>query len=114
MNTNFDPSNRRLPGEKSVVAQILTVIVGIVVLTVAFMFSLVFFAILAVVGLILWAYIWWKTRALRQRMREQMQQQMDGINDTPSTSSQPRNPAAGDVIEGEAVRLDDDGGRPRE
>ncbi|MEO8411446.1 MAG: hypothetical protein ABI478_12830 [Propionivibrio sp.] len=110
MNTNFDPSQRRLTGEKSVVAQILTVIVGLVVLTAAFMFSVVVFAVLAIVGLILWAYFWWKTRDLRQHLRERMQQQMDGTSGGPfdPAGSPSGRPAAGEVIDGEAVRVDEE------
>lgn len=47
-----------------------------VLLFVAFTFSLVLFAVLVAVGLTVWAYLWWKTRALRQHLREQMGEPM--------------------------------------
>jgi biopolymer transport protein ExbB/TolQ len=102
MNINFDQGNGK---PKGFFSQVLTVIVGIVVLGAAFMFSLVFFAVVAVAGLILWLYFWWKTRALRQQIREQMARQAA----EPPVSS----PAAagGDVIEGEAVRVVDERNR---
>ena len=95
MNINFDPSGRQPRG---ILAQGLTVIVSIVALGAAFMFSLVVFALVAVVGLGLWLYFWWKTRALRRQIREQMRAQAFA----PQTSES-RN--GGEVIEGEAVRV---------
>ena len=53
-------------------------------LVAAFTFSLVLFAVLVVVGLLVWTYLWWKTRALRKQMRER--------------------PPGGRVIEGEVIR----------
>lgn len=53
-------------------------------LVAAFAFSLVLFAVLVAVGLLVWAYLWWKTRALRKQMRER--------------------PPGGRVIEGEVIR----------
>jgi hypothetical protein len=35
------------------------------------MFSLVALAVVAVGGLMLWGWLWWKTRAIRQQIREQ-------------------------------------------
>ena len=104
MNINFDPSQRQ---PKGFVAQVLTAILGIIVLGAALMFSLVFFAVVAVAGLVFWAYFWWKTRALRKHMREQMQAQ---TVDEPV--SEPT--AKGEVIEGEAIRVVDERNRPSE
>ncbi len=108
MNTNFDPSKQ----PKGIVAQVLTVVASVVLLGAAFMFSLVFFAVIAVAGLILWIYFWWKTRAIRAHIRQQMDEQASG---------QPRGPdfkpeaskagSEGDVIEGEAVRVADEKNR---
>jgi len=64
--------------------KVLTFVSAAVLLVVAFMFSLLVFAILVTVGLLFWGYLWWKTRELRRQMREQ----------------QP----GGRVIEGEAIR----------
>jgi membrane associated rhomboid family serine protease len=62
---------------------VLTFASAVVLLVVAFMFSLLAFAILGIVGLLVWGYLWWKTRELRRQMREQ--------------------PPGGRVIEGEAI-----------
>jgi hypothetical protein len=101
MNINFDPGRR--PGR---LAQVLTAIGGLLLLAVAFMFSLVFFAFVAVAGLLFWVYFWWKTRALRQQLRDRMDEQARAGAFGPPVSA----PAAGgEVIEGESVRVVDAG-----
>ena len=64
--------------------RVLAVATGAVLLVVAFMFSLLVFAFIAGAGLLVLAYLWWKTRDLRRHLRER--------------------PPGGLVIEGEAVR----------
>ena len=100
MSINFNSRGRQ---PKGLFAQLLTVIGGALVLGAAFMFSLVFFAVLAIAGLIFWLYFMWKTRALRRQMREQMDVQMDAQASGPASA-----PASGDIIEGEAVRVVDE------
>ena len=135
MNTNFDPSNRKIAGpEKSVFGQLVTAAIGLLLLVGAFMFSLVFFAIIAVAGIMIWGYFWWKTRAIRKQLREQLRAHAEaqkngqpfgeglgggGPRFRPSAGgAPPREEAAsaapsGDVIEGEAVRIDDERDRPK-
>lgn len=60
----------------------------------AFMFSLAALAVVAVGGVLLGGWLWWKTRAVRKQMQDQMQHQAQ------------QRPADGYVIEGEAVRTD--------
>lgn len=103
MNINFNPARRKPRG---LLAQALTLIVGLVLLTVAFMFSLVFFALVAFAGLVFWLYFWWKTRALRQQLRERMDEQVHAGAFEPPVSG---TAASGEVIEGEAVRVVDAG-----
>src|SRR5712691_4360664 len=74
----------------SLPVKVLTFASAAVLLVVAFMFSLLVFAILATGGLLAWGYLWWKTRELRRQMREQ--------------------PPSGRVIEGEAIRDDESHG----
>ena len=100
MSINFNSRGRPPQGP---LAQLLTVIGGALVLGAAFMFSLVFFAVLAVAGLIFWLYFMWKTRALRRQMREQL--------DTDARASAPTTEASGEIIEGEAVRVVDERSR---
>lgn len=76
--------------------KLLTLVLGAAFLVLAFMFSLVALAVAAVGGLMLWGWIWWKTRAIRQQLRDQ------------ATGFQTQNVTEGDVIEGEAIRTADD------
>lgn len=46
-------------------------LVGVALLIAGVFFSVVALAVIVVLGLALWAYLWWKTRALRRAMREQ-------------------------------------------
>jgi hypothetical protein len=110
MNTNFDPARRQ---PKGVLAQVLTLIFSLVALGAAFMFSLVFFAVLAVAGLIFWLYFWWKTRELRRQIRARQSAGMGGGPGAPEpgagASAGPAGAAgSGDIIEGEAVRVADE------
>ncbi len=61
---------------------------GVVLLALGFMFSLILFAAIAVLGLALWGYLSWKTRKLRRTMQ------------------QPAN-GNGHVIDGEAVVVEE-------
>lgn len=101
MSINFNTRQRQPRG---LLAQLLTAIVGVLALGAALMFSLVFFAVLAVVGLVFWAYFWWKTRAVRKQIREQMANRE-------FTPAAPQSAASDDVIEGEAVRVVDERNR---
>ena len=100
MSISFNSRRRRPQGP---VAQLLTVLGGALVLGAAFMFSLVFFAVLAIAGLIFWLYFMWKTRALRRQMREQLERETNAPASGPASA-----PASGDIIEGEAVRVVDE------
>ena len=81
---------------QGLVGKLLTLVLGAAFLVLAFMFSVVALAIAAVGGLMLWGWIWWKTRALRQQLRDQA---------TNITEGEVKN---GDIIEGEAIRTADD------
>ena len=99
MRINFSAGQRRPQG---VFAQVVTALVGVVVLIGAAMFSLVFLAVIAVAGLIFWIYFWWKTRAIRAQIEAQMRAQAEYR----TAGTQPdRASSDGDVIEGEAVRV---------
>jgi O-antigen/teichoic acid export membrane protein len=67
--------------------KLFALVAGAILLIVGFLFSVVFLAIVAVAGLAVWTYFWWKTRKLRQAMRER--------------------PPGGQVIEGEVVVVDE-------
>ena len=102
MSINFNRAARKPKGP---LEQALTVILGVIVIGLSLMFSLVLFAVVAILGLIFVLYFWWKTRELRKQLRNQSAAQM--------SSPTSRAPAAetsidgGAVIEGEAVRVTD-------
>lgn len=50
---------------------VLGLLTGVVLLILGFMFSVVILAVIAVLGLAVWGYLWWKTRKLRRAMQEQ-------------------------------------------
>ncbi len=102
MNTNFNLSG---PPEKNILARIVGILLSAVALGLALMFSAVFFVVLAFVALALWGYFWWKTRALRRAMQEQMEQMK---NSQDFEQAPRRAPEDADIIDGEAVRVDDD------
>lgn len=105
MRINF----KQPPGQPGgLLAQVLTAIVGIGALILGLMFSAVFIVVLVVAGLILWAFFWWKTRAVRKQIREQMAQQGRDFGGAARDSSDPAPAADGDIIEGEAVRVVDE------
>jgi hypothetical protein len=60
-------------------SKVLALAAGIVVLVAALVFSLVLVAVVASVGIVAWAYLWWRTRDLRKQMRER---RGDGRPDT--------------------------------
>lgn len=66
---------------------------GAILLILGFVFSLVVFAVIVVLGLAVWGYVWWKTRKLRRAMQGQA--------------------PGGRVIDGEATVVEEDGVRTR-
>jgi len=53
------------------VKNVVALLTGTIALILGLMFSVVFLSVVAVLGLAIWAYVWWKTRALRQSMKQQ-------------------------------------------
>lgn len=79
---------------QTLLGKILTLVLGGAFLVLAFMFSLVALAVIAVGGLMLWAWLWWKTRAIRKQMAEQ--------GEMGRTQGNQEN--GGYIIEGEVIR----------
>ena len=90
MPANDDQS--RIPGNgprfsasgSGLMGKILTTVASAAVLVIAFMLSLLVFAVVAAIGLMVGGYLWWKTRELRKQMRDR--------------------PQDGRIIEGEVIR----------
>lgn len=78
----------------------LAVIAALAVFALALFFSVVVFAVVVTIGLIAWAWFWWRTRELRQAMRAAAAQ---GGARGPAGS---RGPAGNGnlIIEGEVIR----------
>lgn len=97
-----DPYNQSGPPRLSgpgngIFGKIVGTLAGAVMLIVAFTVSLLVFATVAAIALVIVVYLWWKTRTLRKQMRE--------------------HPPGGRVIEGEVIERaetrDASGNRPR-
>ncbi|MCQ9378145.1 hypothetical protein [Methyloversatilis sp. XJ19-49] len=88
--------------------KIFAALIGAALLVLGLMFSVVIIAVAIAFGLVIWGWMWWKTRALRQQMREQMEARMaagEGASAQYSDSEGPQ--PRGRVIEGEVIRADD-------
>ena len=89
----FDQAAR--PGQPpNPVAKLFALLLGAAFLVLAFMFSLVALAVVAVLGLALGGWLWWKTRALRKQMQQAAE------------SRRTADMAGGgnDIIDGECIR----------
>jgi 4-hydroxybenzoate polyprenyltransferase len=67
--SSFDRDPRPPQRPPGPIAKLFALLLGAAFLVLAFMFSLVALAVVAVGGLALWGWLWWKTRALRKQMQ---------------------------------------------
>jgi len=81
----------------SLFRKLVGLVVMVAVVAVVLMFSAVLLVVIAVLGVIAWAYLWWKTRDLRKQLR------------TFHAQARARaEPASNDaVFEGEVIRVVD-------
>lgn len=89
-----------LPGETGNVSplrKIVTALVGLTVFGLMLMFSVALFAIILIAGVIGWGFLWWKTRKLRSQLSDMASAQIVRESED----------HGGNVIEGEAVRVDE-------
>ena len=93
----------RLPGtQPGLFGKLLALILSGVLAVAALMASLATLAIVALGGLALGGWLWWKTRTLRRNLRAA------GLNTRPAASATPPDsPSDSPVIEGESTRLDE-------
>lgn len=80
----------------SLLARALAFVAGAVVLGAALFFSVIVFAVLAVVGVIAGAWLWWHTREVRGQLRAQMREAQ--------RAAQSQTAREGEVIEGDYIR----------
>ena len=95
-------STQSNPQQPGLIGKILAFIVAAAMLVLGFMFSLVALAVVAVGGLMVWGWLWWKTRAIRQQIREQ------GLEQGPVSTDF----NGGQIIEGEVIREESAPSRP--
>ena len=98
----FSQRYARFNGQpQSLLGKLLTLVLGAAFLVLAFMFSLVALAVVAIGGLMLWAWLWWKTRAVRKQLREQGRTTASRRPDDVFSEG-------GYIIEGEVIRDNDE------
>ncbi len=83
--------------------RVLSYIATLALLCFALMFSFVVFAILAVLGVVVGAWFWWKTRALRRELERAGQTWQESQDFRPANEQN-----EGVVIEGDARRVDEE------
>ena len=84
--------------QPSLLGKLMAFVVGTLLLIAGFMFSVVALAVIAVVGLGIWGWLWWKTRALRRQMAD-----AHAAGEPLWQRSSSANDASGTVIEGEVI-----------
>ncbi|WP_291986302.1 hypothetical protein [Candidatus Accumulibacter sp. ACC007] len=84
----------------SVFGRLMTIAAGVLVLVVAFMFSILALGVVLVVGVLVFAYLKWKTRHLPQDLRD-LHQRMQEEASRQGGYQTPQ--AGGRVIEGEVI-----------
>ncbi len=57
------------PNSSSPLRKVVALVATVVLLGLVLMFSAVLLVIIAVIGVVAWAYLWWKTREVRKQMR---------------------------------------------
>ena len=95
----FDNSGnapRQIGNKPGLLRTIATLLVGSAMLALGLMFSLLILAVVAVIGVLGFAYFWWKTRALRRHLRQQMAEAQQSGQPTQGTEE-------GEIIEGEII-----------
>jgi len=75
----------------SLLRKMAAIVVAAVLIGFALMFSMLFIAVALTAGVVIWGYLWWKTRNLRKQMR----------NFRPTDEA-----IEGEIIEGEVIERD--------
>jgi len=80
----------------SLLRKIAAIIATAVLIGFALMFSMLFIAVALSAGVVVWSYLWWKTRNLRKQMR----------NFHPADEAINGEIIEGEIIEGEVIERD--------
>ncbi len=99
----------RARGRPGVLGRLLSYVATAAFLVLILMFSVAIFAVLAVAGVVVGGWFWWKTRAMRREIKI-AEEAWRGASKSPESPESPGNTAdaaSGVVIEGEVIRVDD-------
>lgn len=110
--SQYQPFGLNAPGRTppSLLSKLLAFVLSAGLLILAFMFSLVALAVVAIGGAMLGGWLWWRTRKLRKEIRRQRAAQRSGTaGEAPFGRSTER---FATVIDGEAIRISEDAPRP--
>ncbi len=101
-------------GVSAWLGRVLSYVATLVLLGLALMFSFVVFAVLAVLGIVVGTWFWWKTRTLRRELERAGQSWQESQDfrqtDTKGTQGTQSTQGEGAVIEGHAHRVEEDAG----
>lgn len=99
----FNRLHRNPPPQAGLLQKIGAIVATVIVFGLALTFSVMFFAVVVAAGVVIWGYLWWRTRDLRKAMREaQARARAAGAEGRTPTGT-------GMVIEGEVIReIDED------
>ena len=93
--TSFSSSKSASPWQR-----VVALVMGVALLVLVLMFA----AVLLPIVLLVMAYLWWKTRSVREQLR-----QMQQMHEQAQRATAPR--GSGEIIEGEVVRVYESEGR---
>ena len=99
----FNNLNRNPAKPAGLLQKIGAIAATVIIFGLALTFSVLFFAIVVAVGLVIGGILWWKTRDMRKMMRE-TQAQAQAQARTGESPRRDSTRAEGIVIEGEVVR----------
>ena len=99
----FNNLNRNPAKPAGLLQKIGAIAATVIIFGLALTFSVLFFAVVVAVGLVIGGILWWKTRDMRKMMRE-AQAQAQAQARTGESPRRDSTRAEGIVIEGEVVR----------
>ena len=102
----FNGLNQNPAKPAGLLQKIGAIIATVVIFGLALTFSVMFFAVVVAAGVVIWGFVWWKTRELRRVMREAQARAHEGAQ-----AARPQD--GGLVIEGEVILEVDDEQGPR-
>lgn len=92
----------RIGRSRGLFGKLLAGLLAVGLIAVSFLFSLAVLAVAVVGGALGWAYLWWKTRALRRQLREQGGMAQTIFRQQAANDARPED--EGMVLDGEVIR----------